>query len=302
MSQHPFSKKSSNGSDFTPTIHHDTYQDINPTQFDLTNRAVLVTGASKGIGLALAASFAKAGASFIAIAARGSLDDTEKAIQNGAKEAGRPQPQILKLKLDVSDERSVEAAANEIEAKFGRLDILMNNAGYLEPFVPITESKIATWWQTWEVNIKGVYLVTRALLPILIKTSDGLKTILNTSSIGAQLVNPGASGYQTTKLAVTRLSEFIDIEYRPQGILCFSVHPGAVPTELALGMPTERHAVLTDTPQLSADSMVWYTAERREWLAARWVSVTWDAKELVGMREKIVKEDLLKVRLDVGLD
>ena len=85
-------------------------------------------------------------------------------------------------------------------------------------------------------------------------------------------------------------------------MLAFSIHPGAVATELGLGMPEQMHSVLNDKPELAGDMMVWLTAERRDWLAGRYVSVTWDAEELLKKREKIVKEDLLKVRLDVGLE
>lgn len=73
-------------------------------------------------------------------------------------------------------------------------------------------------------------------------------------------------------------------------------------TELASGMPEAMHQILTDTPELAGDTMVWLTAERREWLAGRYVSVTWDAEELLQKKQKIVDGDLLKVRMDVGLE
>jgi NAD(P)-dependent dehydrogenase (short-subunit alcohol dehydrogenase family) len=107
--------------------------------------------------------------------------------------------------------------------------------------------------------------------------------------------------YQTAKLAVVRLSEFLNAEYGEQGLLSFSIHPGGVLTELASNMPKAFHEKLNDTPQLAGDSLVWLTAERREWLAGRYISVTWDAEELLAKKEDILKNDLLKVRLDVGL-
>ena len=67
-------------------------------------------------------------------------------------------------------------------------------------------------------------------------------------------------------------------------------------------MPEDMHGVLVDTPQLSGDAVVFYTAERREWLQGRFVSTEWDMEELLQKREKIVRDDLLKVRLDVGLE
>ena len=103
-------------------------------------------------------------------------------------------------------------------------------------------------------------------------------------------------------MAVLRFCEFINTEYGDQGILSFGRHPGAVATVLALSVPKALDANLQDTPQLAGDAMVWLTAERRQWLAGRYVSVNWDAEELLEKRDKIVKDDLLKVRLDVGLE
>lgn len=81
-------------------------------------------------------------------------------------------------------------------------------------------------WKTWEVNIKGIYLTTRALLPLMLATKDGLLTVLNVSSIGAHNQMPGASGYQCGKLAVLRFSEFLNLDYAEHDLLSFSIHPG----------------------------------------------------------------------------
>lgn len=152
MSQNPKSALKNNGTDFTTTTHNDTYPYISPSQFNLKNRAVLITGASKGIGRATAISYAAAGTSQIAIAARSGMEGLEDEMEAAAREAGRTPPQVWKLKLDVTSEESVAAASREVEREFGRLDILVNNAGYLEPFVPITESKTEEWWKVWEVS------------------------------------------------------------------------------------------------------------------------------------------------------
>lgn len=192
MSQDPKSKLKSNGTDFTPTVHHDTYPYIRPEQFDLHGKAVFITGASKGVGRAAGLSFAKAGASYIALGARSAMGDLEMEIQDAAKGAEKDAPTTLAIKVDVESEESVQSAAKEVENAFGRLDILCNNAGYLESFAPIGESKLEEWWKVYEVNVKGVFLVTRAFLPLMLK--DGMKTILNVSSIGANFVMPGASG------------------------------------------------------------------------------------------------------------
>ncbi|KAF2438244.1 NAD-P-binding protein [Karstenula rhodostoma CBS 690.94] len=301
MSTNPKSQLQSSGVDFTPTVHHDTYDYIKPQQFDLKNRAVFITGASKGIGRATAISYAKAGAMQIAIAARTDMEEVESAMIRAAKDAGKDAPQILRLQVDVTDDRSVQEAAKQVETTFGRLDFLINNAGYLEKFVPLHESKVDDWWKVWEVNIKGVYLVTRALLPLLLKSNDSRRTIINVSSISANLSVPGASGYQSGKLALLRFGECMNTDYADKGILSFAIHPGGIPTELAKGMPEAMHYVLTDTAELAGDSIVWLTAERREWIKGRYVSCNWDMKEFLGKRTAIEDGDLLKVRLDVGL-
>jgi NAD(P)-dependent dehydrogenase (short-subunit alcohol dehydrogenase family) len=135
MSQNPTIQKDSTGLDFTSTIRNDTYEFIKPEQFDLTGRAILVTGASKGLGKDNAVSFARAGASKIAIAARSGLEDVEKQMKEAAQKAGRKEPTILSLKLDVTDKQSVSDAVAKIEQEFGSLDIVINNAGYLEKCV-----------------------------------------------------------------------------------------------------------------------------------------------------------------------
>lgn len=302
MSQNPAAKKQSSGIDFTPTIRSDTYEFIKPEQWDLSSRAVFITGASKGLGKDNAVSFARAGASKIAIAARSSLDDVAKEMKQAAQKAGRPEPAILTLKVDVVDKQSVSDAATKIEKEFGGLDIVINNAGALENFKNIADSDPDEWWWTWQVNTFGAYLTVRATIPLLLKKNDGLKTVLNVSSIGAHIIMPGASAYQTGKMALIRFSEFINAEYGEQGVLSFAVHPGGVPTELAKGMPEGMHRVLIDKPALAADTFVWLTAERRYWLAGRYISSTWDMKEFSDMKDDVVKKDLLKVRLDVGYE
>jgi NAD(P)-dependent dehydrogenase (short-subunit alcohol dehydrogenase family) len=213
----------------------DTYPAIDSAKADLSGKLVFVTGASKGVGRATAISFAKAGAEGIALGARSDFTSLETELHAAAKAAGKKAPKILKIKLDVVDLQSVETAAKEIEKEFGRLDILINNAGYLSSFVPLIESDPAEWWMNWELNIKGVYLVTRALLPLMVKGGD--KTIVNLASTGALNFTPGASGYKSSKNALLRFTEFICTDYAEKGVLAYCVHPGGVKSDMSLKMP-----------------------------------------------------------------
>ncbi len=215
---------------FAEPLHKDTYPAIDSKKANLTGKSVFITGASKGIGKAITLSFAKAGASFIAVGARSNLKPLEQAIEDAAASADRIAPQVLLITLDVTSQKSVDNAAAEVEKQFGKLDILINNAGVVEPPTPIADSDPETWWNTWTINVRGPYLVTRAFLPLLLK--GDYKQIVNMSSVGAIAIMPGLSAYQPGKLAVLRFTEFINEEYGEKGILAYAVHPGAIVTEI----------------------------------------------------------------------
>ena len=183
-------------------MHKDTYDAITPSQWDLSSKVFFITGASRGIGRGTAISFARAGSSGIVIGARSTsaLEDVEKAVLDAAKQArGQDKiPKVLRLKLDMTDETSVNAAAKAIGETFGRLDILDNNAGYMETYNRIADADAQDWWTTCTVNIKGTFLVTKVLLPLLLESEVGLKGIVNVSSIGAHMVFPGGSAYEVS--------------------------------------------------------------------------------------------------------
>ncbi|KAI0099005.1 NAD(P)-binding protein [Nemania sp. FL0031] len=288
--------------DITSIVHNDTYPAIDSAKADLSGHAVFITGATKGIGQAISVSFAKAGASMIAVGGRSDISATVQAMKAAVAAAGKPEPRILALTLDVTSQVSVEAATAEVKKKFGRIDIVVNNAGLYIGRGLIAETDPVAWWDTVTVNLKGPYLVMRALLPLMLE-SDGLKTFVTVSSAGAHYRTPMSSGYQTSKLAVLRLTEFLDAEYGDKGIVAFTINPGRVPTDMTSGpsseIPESLAYILVDKAELAADSIVYLTKERREWLRGRYVNAVWDLPELMGLKDEIVENDKLKVKLVV---
>ncbi|KAK5042924.1 hypothetical protein LTR84_012013 [Exophiala bonariae] len=270
------------GSKIVTEFHHDTYPFINPEKGAASDIKVLVTGASRGIGYETVKSFARAGASAIALLARSQLDDVAKDAIEVAKAAGHKQPKILKLQTDMSDPAAVGRAMDIVAEHFQSLDVVINNASRLEKWVPLAQTDVDDWWLTWEVNLKGTFIVTRAALP--------LHSFQRANS-------PGASAYQMSKTTQIRLNDFLMAEYGDMGLIAYAVHPGGVKTETALNMPEYMHSYLTQTPQLCADTIVWLTRERKEWLAGRFVFGPLDMQELAAKESEILKKDSLKLKL-----
>ncbi|EIM81303.1 NAD-P-binding protein [Stereum hirsutum FP-91666 SS1] len=170
------------------------------------------------------------------------------------------------------------------------LDISVNNAGWAESVRVMgeVEVEVRDWWHTWEVDAMGLFASTSME-----------KTIVNMSSMGAHLMGPGVtSAYQTSKLAVLRLTELMNVDHGPQDLLAYSIHPGGVLTDIVLRMPPEVQRALTDTPALSADSIAFLTREER---MAGWAFEcaigTWDMEELFSRKDEFVSGDKLKVRM-----
>jgi NAD(P)-dependent dehydrogenase (short-subunit alcohol dehydrogenase family) len=202
------------GANYTETIRYDTYDFIDPLKSNCTGKAVLITGGNKGIGKGIAIAYAKAGASHIAITSRSDAQDVAVEIRNAASTAGRSSPTVLALQVDVLDKAAVKIAAQTVEQNWGRLDILISNAGYLAPYKKLLESDDDEWWQSYETNVRGMYFVAKAFLPLLLKGGD--KTIVSISSTGALHYHIGGSSYQVSKLALLRLTEYLMADYGDQ--------------------------------------------------------------------------------------
>ncbi|CAM5423871.1 hypothetical protein FALB51S_02556 [Frigidibacter albus] len=108
---------------------------------------------------------------------------------------------------------------------------------------------------------------------------------------------PGASDYQTSKHAINRLCEFVQVDHGEDGIKCFALHPGGVATELGRNMPEGLHAFLTNSPDLAGAFVVWLCSGQADWAKGRYLSATWDVAELSALRDSILQDDLLVNRM-----
>jgi NAD(P)-dependent dehydrogenase (short-subunit alcohol dehydrogenase family) len=290
------------------TAHHAVYSAIDPKsglKDSAKDKVVFIAGASRGIGQATAVAFAEAGATAIHLTARS--DDALKQTQALVGKAN-PQTRCSWSVCDVTDAAAVEAAVADCVATHGGIDAADANAGFLCPWTKIGESDPANWWENWEVNVQGTYHVIRFTLPHLIASarnralegrSGGHLVLL--SSIGAQFVMQGASGYQTAKHAINRLCEFVQVDHGGDGIKCFALHPGGVATELGLSMPKTLHASLVDKPELAACFAVWLCSGKADWAKGRYLSANWDVSELSALQEAIETDDLLVNRMRAGI-
>lgn len=199
----------------------------------------------------------------------------------------------------------------KLKSTLSGIDILINNAGYMENYVDMMQVDPEDWWKTWEINVYGVFLMCRYFLPLLINQPNGLKTVANLTSLWAHTTFAAVSAYQNSKFAVLRQSELINATFPPSsppsspgasddGVLCYSVQPGSVDTELARGLSGPMRDFLVDTPALPGDSLVWLTSQRREWLRGRYINCCSDMQEFESMKDEVLRDDLLKMRLSVG--
>ena len=203
---------------FTQTTHYDTYPAIDTKGspgWDCKGKAILITGANGGVGRAVVQAYARTGASHIGLGVRRDVSNLVGAVKAAAAEKGHPEPTVTVLLINLDDRASVEAAAEQLEREWGRLDIIISNAAFLPPFAPLLDGNEADYWYAWEINIRGTYWIAKAFLPLLLRCG-GDKTFVAITSLGAHILTPGASSYQTTKFAVVRFVEFLMADYGDQ--------------------------------------------------------------------------------------
>ena len=194
------------------------------SQQHLKDKVAIVTGGSRGIGRATAIALAASGAS-VAVnyaSSSGAADEVVAAIVAMGGKA-------IAIKADVSNEDEVEALVKATKTEFGRIDVLVNNAGITRDTL-LLRMKLADWQAVIDLNLTGVFLCTRAVSKIMLKQKSG--RIINIASVAGQMGNPGQANYSAAKAGVIGFTKTVAKELAPRGITVNAVAPGFIATDM----------------------------------------------------------------------
>jgi NAD(P)-dependent dehydrogenase (short-subunit alcohol dehydrogenase family) len=269
----------------------------------LADQVAIVTGGGRGIGRAITLALAKAGAA-VAVVAR-SKDQLAETVALVEQAGGR----AIAVPADVTDQQAVEQAAAKTQDHLGPIDLLVNNAGVGGPICPTWMADPDKWWRCIEVNLRGPFLCSRAVLPGMVARGRG--RIVNTASSAALRPLPYLSAYGISKTALARLTESLAAETEEHGICVFSIHPGFVRTamtegtaelpgdEVWLGGNFRKHlaAGRGGHPERAANLVVLLASGRADALSGRYISVRDDVDEMVGRAKEIREKGLYTLRL-----
>lgn len=192
-----------------------------------STRVVVITGAAQGLGRAYALRFATLGYRLVL------LDLNGDALAKVAEEVGKADRECRAIVADISDVHSVQGAAQQIDAAFGRVDILINNAAIFSQLKmrPFEEIPLDEWTRVLHVNITGTFLMARAMVPLMRR--NGWGRLINVSSAAVLMGRPHYLHYTTSKAAVIGMTRSLARELGPAGITVNAVLPGATDTEVA---------------------------------------------------------------------
>ena len=297
----------------TAEWHNEPYATISPTQphLSLADKTIMVTGGGRGIGNRIAHALASAGASIIGITGRteSSLADVQKSITSQY-----PNTKVLTFAADVLDEAAMSLAFASLKRASPSqrgVDMLVHNAGYFADLVPIgaAAADTAEYWKSFEINVRGSYITTRAFLSTLRPKADDHEPVLiamSTAGICFFPPPPGFSSYGTSMVAKARFFE--SVAFENPDVRVHNVHPGAIATEMGqkatdagLVLPQDdsecfllKRAVGWDADnvivELPAHFIVWLASKEGEFLRSKMVWASWDVEQLKAKKEKIAAD------------
>jgi 3-oxoacyl-[acyl-carrier protein] reductase len=197
-------------------------------RIDLKDRVAIVTGSARGIGLTLSERLLDSGAAV-------SMWDLDAAALQGAARRLTAKGTLHSAVVDVADEAQVTAAVKSAHAQFGRIDILVNNAGIAGPVRRSWEYSLEEWRKVMAVNVDGVYIVSRAVVPLMLERKYG--RIVNLASIAGKNGSPYFAPYSTSKAAVIGLTKSMGKDLAASGIIVNCIAPTAVGTDMVKAFP-----------------------------------------------------------------
>lgn len=250
------------------------------TPAGLEGKSILITGASRGIGEAAARAFAGCGAK-VALLARGA-----ERIGALAEEIGG-----LAVPADVADPAAMQSAVDTVRERHGALDVLINNAGVIEPIGALETTDPDAWGKLIDINVKGVYNGIRAALPAMRAGAAG-GTIINISSGAAHAPLEGWSAYCTSKAAVAMLTRAVHLETSGDGVRVMGLAPGTVATEM--------QARIRDSGINRISQLDWSEHSPPDWVGRVLLWMATDAADAYLGEEVSLRDPAIMARLGLG--
>jgi len=234
----------------------------------LNGKVAVITGGNAGIGEAIAKAFAREGAAVVITGRR------QRELDRVATDIVNEQGKVLVVSGSVTDEPHAQETVRRAVQQFGRLDILVNNAGVGDFGKRVHEIDDATWARVIDVNLTGVFRMTRAALPQMLKQAKG--AIINISSIASLVGLPTLPAYAASKGALDALTRALAVDYAKEGIRCNVVNPGLIDTPMAAPLmdnAEQLDAILSHyplrragTPEEVASMVLYLASDEAAWV------------------------------------